>query len=87
MEGDQAALVAWVWGQRGVQPPAGLRPVGAQPLARGLSAYREHAKALAVRALASRFPLLQQLPRPTARCSPPDWRGRTPARTRLGRAT
>lgn len=54
----QAQWVAWIWGRPCAAPPASLRPVGSQPLERGLSAYREHAKALAVRALGARFPLL-----------------------------
>ncbi|MBN8503453.1 MAG: putative DNA-binding domain-containing protein [Burkholderiales bacterium] len=56
---DQAALVAWIWGEAGAQAPASLTAVGPRPLDRCLSAYREHAKALAVRALAARYPLLQ----------------------------
>lgn len=59
MKDAQAQLVAWIWGQPGAEPPPALRPLGAQGLTRGLSAYREHAKALAVRALAARFPLVQ----------------------------
>lgn len=57
---EQAQWVAWIWGQPGAAPPASLRGVGPHPLARGLAAYREHAKALAVRTLAARHPLLQQ---------------------------
>lgn len=53
----EAQLVAWIWGQPGASPPPGLRAV-AGSLDRGLSAYREHAKALAVRALASHCPRL-----------------------------
>lgn len=52
---EQAALVAWIWAQPGAQPPASL----AEADGRGLSAYREHAKALAVRALAAAYPRLQ----------------------------
>jgi len=51
---EQAALVAWIWGQPGALPPHGM-----QASERGLNAYREHAKALAVRALAAVFPRLQ----------------------------
>lgn len=59
----QAQLVAWIWGQPGASPPPGLRALGALgtpsgSLDQGLSAYREHAKALAVRALASHCPRL-----------------------------
>lgn len=59
---EQAQWVAWIWGDADARPPKSLRPlssVGPQDLARGLGAYREHAKALAVRALAARFPLLR----------------------------
>lgn len=57
---EQSQWVAWIWAQPGAAPPASLRPVGPLPLERGLAAYREHAKALAVRALAAQYPLLQQ---------------------------
>lgn len=56
---EQAAWVAWIWGAPGAEPPPRLRALGPVPLARGLAAYREHAKALAVRAMAARYPLLQ----------------------------
>ncbi len=55
----QRDLVRWIWAQPGAVPPAGLRAVGAAGLAAGLAAYREHAKALAVRALANAYPRLQ----------------------------
>lgn len=58
-QAEQAAWVAWIWGAQGAVPPPRLRALGTVPLARGLAAYREHAKALAVRALAARYPLLQ----------------------------
>lgn len=54
---DQEQLAAWIWAQPGATPPAGLRAVAAS-LEQGLAAYREHAKALAVRALASHCPRL-----------------------------
>ena len=60
LEQEQAALVAWIWGQPGAEPPAQLRAPGAHALPAGLSAYREHAKALAVRALAAVYPRLQR---------------------------
>jgi Putative DNA-binding domain len=52
---EQAALVAWIWAQPAAEVPPGLR--AASP--RHLAAYREHAKALAVRALAAAYPRLQ----------------------------
>lgn len=54
---EQQQLADWIWAQPGATPPAGLRAVGGS-LEQGLSAYREHAKALAVRALASHCPRL-----------------------------
>lgn len=56
----QAALAAWIWAQPGAAPPTGLQAVGGRSLAQGLSAYREHAKALALRALAAVYPELQR---------------------------
>lgn len=54
---DQQQLAAWIWAQPGASPPTSLVAVGGS-LERGLAAYREHAKALAVRALASHCPRL-----------------------------
>ncbi len=57
---DQDQLAAWIWAQPGALPPPALRALDAPAgsLERGLAAYREHAKALAVRALAGHCPRL-----------------------------
>jgi hypothetical protein len=52
---EQAALVGWIWAQPEALPPPGLQ----LPSPRHLAAYREHAKALAVRALAAAYPRVQ----------------------------
>lgn len=56
---EQGALAAWIWAQPGTAEPLGLRGLGPHPQ-RALQAYREHAKALALRALASAYPHVQQ---------------------------
>ena len=55
----QRQLVQVIWGAGQGLPP-GLQGVGTHALASGLNAYREHAKALAVRALGAAYPLLQE---------------------------
>lgn len=58
----QAELLRLIWGpapDEEVLQALGLRGVGPHAAARGFSAYREHAKALSVRALASAFPRVQ----------------------------
>jgi len=57
---SQREWVQWIWAQPAALPPAGLRPVGPLPLQQGLAAYREHAKALVVRALGAAYPMLAQ---------------------------
>lgn len=59
-ERAQQQWVQWIWAQAGAEPPDGLRAVGPLPVVQGLSAYREHAKALTVRAMAAAYPMLQQ---------------------------
>lgn len=57
---SQAALLRAIWSQSSVQPSAvpGLRALPTQSLQAGFAAYREHAKALSVRALGQAFPML-----------------------------
>ncbi len=59
-ESAQQQWVQWIWAQAGATPPDGLLPVGPLPVEQGLSAYREHAKALTVRAMAAAYPMLEQ---------------------------
>ncbi|WP_374435733.1 putative DNA-binding domain-containing protein [Inhella sp.] len=59
----QARLVQAIWGPEapaaGALEAAGLSSLGGHGLARGLAAYREHAKALSVRVLAAAYPRVQ----------------------------